>query len=184
MANNFYKIRAATPDDAPLLTQLIAVSAHALSIDYTVDQIEAALGSAFGLDSQLIRDATYYVATVDDIIVACGGWSRRAKLFGSDKVSAGGDGATENLLNPTCDAARIRAFFIHPQWARRGLGRALLAHCESEAAREGFRRIELVATLAGQRLYQNYGYQSAEPFGHTLQDGTVISFVPMRKELV
>ncbi len=176
-----YHLRTATLGDIAALTDLIAGSARDLSAGYSAAQIEAALGSAFGVDVQLISDGTYYVAAIGDRLIACGGWSRRARLFG-----AGGNAAAENtetMLDPSCDAARVRAFFTHPQWARRGLGRTLLGHCESEAQRAGFRQMELVATLAGQQLYENCGYRAVAPVAHTLPDGTLIPFVLMKKAL-
>ena len=116
--------------DRPELERLIADSARGLSrADYTEAQIEAALGTAFGVDSELIRDGTYFVAEAGLEIVGCGGWSRRKTLFGGDRQT----GRTSEPLDPAHDAARIRAFFVRPDWARRGIGRALLARCEEEA---------------------------------------------------
>ena len=123
------RFRTAAPADIPAIEHLISLSARGLSQgDYSDEQIDAALGSALGVDSQLISDRTYYVAEAADALVACGGWSWRKTLFGSDQ----GDRQPEPL-DPASEAARIRAFFVHPDWARRGLGRLLLARCESEA---------------------------------------------------
>ena len=173
-------LRTATLEDVPVLERVIAESARGLSRqDYTDAQVEAALGSAFGVDSELIRDGTYFVAEQGGEIVACGGWSRRQTRFGSDRQP----GRQSAVLDPARDAARIRAFFVRPDWARRGIGKALLERCEAEALAHGFRAVELVATLPGRRLYKAFGYAEGEPFTHRLEDGVTIEFVPMRKEL-
>lgn len=173
-------LRAARLDDVAALERLIAASAHGLSRqDYTAAQIEAALGNAWGVDTELIRDGTYFVAESEGEIVACGGWSRRKTLFGADAQP----GRESELLDPKRDAARIRAFFVHPDWARRGIGRRLLARCEAEARRHGFRSAELMATLPGTRLYGAFGYVGEERVAHPLAGGLTIDFVPMRKAL-
>lgn len=175
-----FSIRRATIEDVPHLERLIAESAHVLSRgDYTTEQVEAALGNAFGVDTELIRDGTYFVVEAGGTIVACGGWSRRRTLFGAD----GRDGRESALLDPVSDAARIRAFFVHPEWARRGIGTALLQRCEDDARAAGFRRTELMATLPGRRLYEARGYRAEEAIEHRLGDGVTIRFVPMRKTL-
>ncbi len=125
---------------------LIAASARELSRDdYTPEQVEGALRGAFGIDTQLIRDGSYFVIEAEGRLAGCGGWSRRRTLFGSD-ARAGRD-ATE--LDPARDAAKIRAFFIHPDFARRGLGTLLLERCEQDAMAHGFTRFELMAHVAG-----------------------------------
>jgi GNAT superfamily N-acetyltransferase len=173
-------LRKASLADRPELELLIAESARGLSgADYTQTQIEAALGTAFGVDSELIRDGTYFAAEAGGALVGCGGWSRRKTLFGGDRQA----GRASELLDPVHDAARIRAFFVRPDWARRGVGRALLARCEAEAVAEGFRAAQLLATLPGQRLYRALGYVGEEPVEHTLSGGILIPFVPMQKQL-
>ena len=176
-----YRLRVATLEDVPGLRVLIASSIRKLGArDYTPPQIEAALQGAFGVDTVLIRDGTYFVAvTQTDQIVACGGWSRRRTLFGSD---ARGD-RDESGLDPRTDAARIRAFFVDPAHARRGLGRAILARSEAEARRCGFRAFELMATLPGVRLYESCGYRGGESVDHPLPGGLTIRFLPMTKRL-
>lgn len=172
-------LRPATPDDIPALQALIADSARGLSRgDYSAAQIEAAIGSAWGVDSELIRDQTYFVAESGGEIVACGGWSRRKTLFGGDQQP----GRQSAVLDPDRDAARIRAFFVRPDRARQGIGRALLERCEAEARAHGFRAAELMATLPGQRLYRAYGYVGEERVEYPLRDGVTIHFVPMRKD--
>lgn len=173
-------IRPATQDDVLALEALITASARVFGRpDYTEAQIEAALGTAWGVDTELVRDGTYFVVEADGAIVACGGWSRRRTLFGADAQP----GRESALLDPTVDAARIRAFFVHPDHGRRGIGRSLLDHCEEAARREGFRAAELMATLPGLRLYGAFGYVSGDAIEHPLPGGLTIRFVPMRKPL-
>jgi GNAT superfamily N-acetyltransferase len=174
-------MRVATIGDKELLDSLIAESSRRLSVgDYTTEQIEAALGSAWGTDTELIRDGTYFVVEDEGRIVACGGWSRRRTLFGAD---AGADRQSEPL-DPTRDAARIRAFFVHPEYARKGIGRALIERCESEARDSGFHSMELMATLPGRRLYETCGYRAGAPIQYPLRSGLTIEFVPMRKDVL
>lgn len=174
-----YRLRIATAADEPFLHGLIARSIRELGAnDYEPAVIEAALLGAFGLDTQLIRDQTYFVIeTGADEIVGCGGWSRRKTLFGSDTREVRDD----SWLDPATDAARIRAFFIDSRHARRGLGRMLLDRCESEAVRAGFTEFGLMATLPGKRLYEACGYVSGESIEHPLPGGLQITFVPMTK---
>jgi GNAT superfamily N-acetyltransferase len=170
--------RKATPADVSGIQILIAASAWGLSGgDYSDAQIEAALQSAWGVDTQLIRDGTYWVAECGELLVACGGWSWRRTLFGSD-AHAGRDADT---LDPTREAARIRAFFVHPGWTRRGLGKELLLHCERDARGHGFQSLELVATLPGERLYRVCGFVSQGAREFELPGNQTITFVPMRK---
>lgn len=175
-----FSIRTATLDDVPVLHQVIAESTRGLMAgDYTQVQLEAALGNAFGVDTELIRDRTYFVVESDQAIVACGGWSRRMTMFGAD----GRADRESALLDPVVDAARIRAFFVRPAWARRGIGRLLLDRCELEAAKAGFRTAELMATLPGERLYAASGYLGDTRIEYDLGGGVHIDFVPMRKAL-
>lgn len=174
------EIRVSTHDDIPTLEPLIGRSVRTLSIgDYSPDQIEAALGDAFGLDSQLIDDATYFTVMVDGEIAGCGGWSFRKTLFGADGRS---DREPESL-DPQVDAAKIRAFFVDAVFARRGIGKALLERCEDEARRAGFTRAELMSTLPGLRLYSRFGYIAGERIDYPLKAGGSIPFVPMEKPL-
>jgi GNAT superfamily N-acetyltransferase len=175
------EIRGATLEDVAGIEALIARSAHQLSSgDYSRDQVEGALRGAFGVDTQLLRDGTYFVAHCDGQLVGCGGWSYRATLFGSD-ARADRD---PRALDPRTDAAKIRAFFVHPAHARRGIGSALLERCESEARTRGFRRLDLMATLPGLRLYRARGYLPGEPVEWPLPGNLTIRFVPMSKALV
>jgi GNAT superfamily N-acetyltransferase len=173
-----YHIRNATLADKCALETLIARSARELSKgDYTPAQVEGALRGAFGVDTQLIHDGTYFAVECDARIVGCGGWSRRRTLFGSD-ARAGRDAGE---LDPRVDAAKIRAFFVDPDYARRGIGRAILEHCESQARLHGFTRFELMATLPGVRLYRECGYVGEERTSYPLGDDLSIEFVPMTK---
>lgn len=175
------QIRRARPDDGPAIEALIARSARGLCIgDYEAANVEAALASAFGLDTQLIRDGSYFVVEQAGALLGCGGWSRRRTLFGSD-ANAQRDAT---MLDPALEPARIRAFFVDPAVARRGIGRALLQRCEAEATAAGFRSFALMATLPGQRLYAALGYVASEPVDHPLAPGLSIRFVPMRRDVV
>jgi GNAT superfamily N-acetyltransferase len=180
MSHREFNLRTASIDDVPELERLIPESVRSLSSGhYSERQIEAALGTAFGVDTQLIRDGTYFVAEAAGKIVGSGGWSRRKTLFGGD---AQPDRQSE-LLDPSRDAARIRAFFVRPDWARRGVARALLEKCEQEARAEGFKSAELVATLPGHRLYSVCGYRGDQRLDYPLVNEVTIEFIPMKKDL-
>ncbi len=148
-------IRLACLEDIPKLTTLIPDSARALQAGYyTSEQIEGALGIVFGVDSQLILDQTYFVAENNHQIVGCGGWSKRKTLYGGD---SGKNNQQDSLLNPDSDSAKIRAFFVHPAWARRGIGSQIMQACELAAECAGFKDVEIIATLAGEPLYTKFG---------------------------
>ncbi len=173
-------LRHALPADVPALQALIARSARGLSTeDYRPSQVEGALRGAFGVDSQLVADRTYFVAQQDDTIVGCGGWSFRSTLFGGD-ARAGRDAST---LDPATQAAKIRAFFVDPPYARRGIGSLLLERCEQEARARGFRQVELMATLPGVKLYGARGYVGSDTVRYDVGMGEHIEFIPMRKQL-
>jgi len=185
-----YEIRKANLTDAPAIEELIKISARGLSAeDYASEQIEEALKGAFGVDTALIRDGTYFVAEADETLVGCGGWSYRKKLFGGDSRpsdSSGDPGAGDSdalELDPRKDSAKIRAFFVHPLWARKGIARAILARCEAEARAKGFKSLELMATLPGIRFYSALGYEGSEPTNYPLAPDLTIKFIPMRKTL-
>ena len=175
-----YVIRRATLEDRAALERLIAESARGLSRgDYSDEQVEAAIASVFGVDTDLIRDGTYYVAEAGGSAVGCGGWSKRRTLFGGDRFAARDSG----YLDPAEESAKIRAFFVHPGWARRGVAGTILETCEREAQAEGFRSLELMATLPGVKLYAARGYEAGERVSYETAEGVRIEFVPMRKEL-
>jgi N-acetylglutamate synthase-like GNAT family acetyltransferase len=175
-----FEVRLATDEDIPALHELIPFSARALSAGfYTPNQIESAITHIFGVDSQLIADSTYFVVATDEQIVGCGGWSKRKTLFGGDQMKDTAD----DLLEPDHDAARIRAFFVHPDWTRRGIGRRIIEACEIAAREAGFRRLELGATLPGEPLYAAMGYTVAERFDIPMPDGEVLPAAHMIKSL-
>ena len=173
-------LRLASRADVPALEALIARSARGLSLaDYRTAQVEGALRGAFGVDSQLLEDATYFAAEEQGALVGCGGWSYRATLFGGDARAE----RDASLLDPHTQAAKIRAFFVDPSKARRGIGSLLLERCEREAKARGFSRAELMATLPGARLYAARGYVGSDTVRYDLGDGESIEFIPMQKEL-
>lgn len=174
-------LRHAQLADIARLNELIATSARVLSNGYySARQIDALIADLFGVDTQLIEDETYFLIERGSKFVACGGWSRRRTLFGGDQAKAGVD----SEFDARTEAARIRAFFVHPRAARQGLGRRLLAHCESEALRAGFHRAELMATLPGEALYRAAGYEPMERVSHAMKSGESASFVRMGRALV
>jgi GNAT superfamily N-acetyltransferase len=174
-------LRKASFDDVPQLQALIGRSARALSQEhYRPAQIEGALRGAFGVDSQLLRDQTYYVVEDAGECVGCGGWSYRATLFGGD--ARGGRDAS--VLDPKAQPAKIRAFFVDPDHARRGIGSLLLEHCEREALLHGFSAVELMATLPGVKLYAVRGYTALPMVQFDVGHGESIEFVPMSKSLL
>jgi GNAT superfamily N-acetyltransferase len=175
-------IRPATIDDIPALEPLISRSVRALSPGYyNAEQIESALIHIFGIDSQLINDGTYYIAEAEQAAVGCGGWSKRKTLYGGDQAKGA---MPDPLLNPAMEAARIRAFYVHPDWARRGIARQILAVCETAAKNANFQAVELVATMPGEPLYQACGYQAIERFEIDLPDGIKLALTKMQKNLV
>lgn len=174
-----FTLRKATLDDRPAIEDLIKASARGLSrADYSMEQIEGAIRTVFGVDTNLIEDGTYFVAESDVEVIGCGGWSKRRTLFGGDQYET----RDESALDPLTEPARIRAFFVHPEHARKGIARAILAACESEAKTAGFRALELMATLPGIKFYEANGYQRMESVELSVGDDVVIRLVPMRKE--
>ncbi len=173
-------VRLATEQDIPPLTHLIPESVRALIVGYYTDrQIESAILHIFGVDSQLIADGTYYAVVAGEKIVGCGGWSKRNTLYGGDQMK----GEADDLLDPARDAARIRAFFVHPNWTRRGIGRSIIEACEAAACQEGFRSMELGATLPGEPLYAAMGYTVTARFDIAMPDGESLPAAHMVKVL-
>ncbi len=186
-------LRLAVPEDVPILRELIEASVRGLQTqDYTPAQIVGALQTVFGVDSQLIADGTYIVAEAEahaisrdgpknapfeSIIVGCGGWSKRKTLYGGDHWT----GREEALLDPLRDAAKIRAFFIHPDWARRSVGSMILEACESAAKSAGFTRYEMGATLTGAKLFGARGYVAVKPISIPLLNGESLPVIHMEK---
>jgi len=178
-------IRLATLDDISTLTTLISISVRTLHASfYTQAEIEGSLSSVYGADTTLIKDGNYFVVTIpvpphngihqnhqkslevkveekaiekaNGRIIACGGWSFRSTLYGGDQFSFRND---DNLMNPETDAAKIRAFFVHPDFTRMGIGGLILDRCEEEAMKKGFKRAEMGSTLAGVDFYRKRGYE-------------------------
>ena len=173
-------ILTATADDIPALQALIQLSGRELSVGfYTPEQIESVNHYVFGVDSSLIDDGSYFLVRDENTLIACGGWSQRRTLYGGDQRRIG----KPEKLDPMLEPARIRAFFVHPDYARKGLGMALLHHCEQAALSAGFSALELIATLPGVPLYQRGGFVEVEQVFDTLPNGVVIPFIKMRKNL-
>jgi GNAT superfamily N-acetyltransferase len=188
-----FLVRIATPQDVPHLRELIEASVRGLQAnDYTPTQIEAALHSVYGVDTQLIADGTYFAVEVAasspripshesqvTAPVACGGWSKRKTLYGGDQYAQREDA----LLDPARDAAKIRAFFVHPNYARRGIGTLILEACEQAARAAGFTRLEMGATLSGVAFYRAKGYAAQENLQVPLANGEMLPIVRMSKEI-
>jgi len=173
-------VRLAQASDLATLRALIPASVRTLSQGYyTPVQIESAIRHVFGLDTQLVADGTYFVAFAGDEIAGCGGWSRRNTLFGGDQMKAGPD----PLLDPELEPARIRAFFVRPDFARRGVGSAIMEACVRAARADGFRALELAATLPGEPLYRAFGFEARERLDTLLPDGVTIPFIRMSRAL-
>jgi GNAT superfamily N-acetyltransferase len=175
-----FRLRKAVPEDIPAMEALIARSAREVGTqDYTPAQTEAAVAHVYGVDTELIRDGTYFVVTIGDEIAGCGGWSRRRTLFGGDHASAR---PTESgLLDPMVDPAKIRAFFVDPRFVRRGIGAALVEECERAALDAGFRTLELMATRTGEKLYAECGYAVVERTAISLPGAVAFPLARMKK---
>ena len=178
------RLRKAVVADIPHLREVIEASVRGLQAeDYSPAQIEGALRSVYGVDSRLIADGTYFVVEIPEAagirIVACGGWSKRKTLYGGDQYSARED----SLLDPARDAAKIRAFFVHPEFARQGIGSLILDACESAAIAAGFRRLEMGATLSGVAFYRAKGYVAIEEQNVPLGNGGALPIVRMAKDV-
>lgn len=175
-----YILRKASVADRPSIEQLIVASARGLSrADYSEEQIEGAIKTVFGVDTNLILDGTYFVADNGGELIGCGGWSKRRTLFGGDQYAT--RDAAE--LDPKTEAARIRAFFIHPEHARKGIARAILDVCEAEAKAAGFQSLELMSRLPGIKLYRACGYEGSDRVELDVGGEATIGLVPMKKDL-
>ena len=179
-SETLWTLRLANNDDIPALEQLIPLSVRSLqAAHYSSAQMDAAIGTVFAVDRQLIADKTYFVAAEENRIVGCGGWSRRKAMFGGDRHHTG----QNTLLDLAHDPARIRAFFVHPSWARRGIGRAILEKCEAAILAAGFHTAELVATLTGEPLYASFNYTVVERYDVPMSNGLSLQVVRMNKRL-
>ena len=173
-------IRKATLEERDAMQQLIAESARHLSrAHYDDQQIETAIATVFGVDTSLIEDGTYFVVEIDGDLAGCGGWSRRKTLFGGDQYAS----RDTAYIDPASEPAKIRAFFIHPDHARKGIARALLNECETEARAHGFRALELMSTLPGIEFYKSCGFTETGNFDLQLTEAVKLPLVPMRKDL-
>ena len=178
-----FHLRQATLEDIPQLRILISASVHSLhTAHYTQAQISGALIHVYGVDTQIIKDGHYFVVTpspANPTLIACGGWSNRSTLFGSDAYIARDD----DLLDPKKDAAKIRALFVHPDWVRKGIGRLIVKASEDAAKEMGFKRLELGATLNGVAFYEQMGYTLVEGGKRETDvgDGLKVGVVKMEK---
>ena len=167
--------------DVPALQELIAQSVRGLSIGfYSQKQIEVSLADVFGVDTGLLDDETYYVITNDGAPVAAGGWSARRTLFGGSHMKPS---AADPRLDPATEPARIRAFFVHPNYARKGLARQLYTRCAHEAYAAGFRNFELMATLPGKPLYDALGFEPIHAVSLPMNGETLLPLVHMRRSI-
>ncbi|MDJ0636941.1 MAG: GNAT family N-acetyltransferase [Xenococcaceae cyanobacterium MO_188.B29] len=173
--------RLAQLSDVSAIEALIPLSVRGLQANYyTPEQMDGALGTVFAVDSQLIRDKTYFVTDHDGEIVGCGGWSRRQTLFGGNNAKV----AEDTLLDPETDPARVRAFFIHPDFARRGIGSLIMRLCEEAIIESRFKHIRIVATLAGEPFYARFGYMVTHRYDIPLNNGKTLPVVDMEKQIL
>ncbi len=177
-------VRKAAHADIPRMREVIEASVRGLQArDYSPSQIDGALKSVYGVDSQLIADGTYFVAEAvfegEPLLVGCGGWSKRKTLYGGDQYA----GRQDSLLDPRSDAAKIRAFFVHPDWARKGIGSLILEACETAAIAAGFTRLEMGATLSGVAFYRANGYIETENQSVPLSNGETLPIIRMTKSM-
>ena len=170
--------RLATEADADRLRVVMDAAIGRLQEGFLTDEQVESSRAIMGIDQQLIADGTYYVVEHDGAVAGCGGWSRRATLYGSDSTP----GRDPQLLDPAVDAARVRAMYTDPAFARQGVGRLILTLCERAAASEGFTRLELMGTMSGQPLYSAYGFVPVE---HIEDDrgGAPVPLVKMEKQI-
>ncbi len=174
------KLRPATIDDVPAIRALIDASVRGLGVGYyTQAEIDESLVTVFGVDSRLLSDGTYFVIDCAGEIAASGGWSKRSKMYGGDQTRATDDAQ----LDPTVDAARIRAFYVSPAWARRGFARQLYTACEAAAVAAGFRRLQLGATLSGVPLYEALGFHAIERADYPMRFGLTLGILRMERAI-
>ncbi len=178
-STGYFRHRLATAADLDALRLLMHAAISELQKPFLdTNQIESSR-TIMGLDTQLIEDGTYFVIELDGKIVGCGGWSRRATLYGGDQTP----GRDSGLLNPAVDPAKVRAMYTHPEYARRGIGRLILSLCEDAARQAGFNKVELMATMSGEPLYRAYGFL---PIESILDDrgGAPVPLLRMQKAVV
>jgi GNAT superfamily N-acetyltransferase len=172
--------RVATPDDMPALRELMRRAIDELQHDFLSPAQVIASHKVMGIDTQLVRDGTYFLLEADGVIAGCGGWSYRATLYGGDDSVVAREPA---LLDPAHDAAKVRAMYTNPDFTRRGIGRRMLALCEDAARQAGFHRVELMGTMAGVPLYRACGYTPVESIESKPIDGVRVPLLRMHKSL-
>ncbi len=170
--------RPAVSADVPALRSLMDAAIGELQKGFLNDDQIASSRAIMGIDSQLIEDGTYFVVEVDGVIAGCGGWSRRATLYGGDQTP----GRDARLLDPAVEPARVRAMYTSPAYVRRGVGRLILSLCEAAAAAEGFRVLSLMATLSGEPLYSAYGFVAIERISDS-RGGVAVPLIRMEKRV-
>jgi GNAT superfamily N-acetyltransferase len=170
--------RLATRADIPALIALMNAAIGELQKPFLTEEQIASSRAIMGLDTQLVDDGTYFVVEQNGVLAGCGGWSRRATLYGGDRLP----GRDEALLDPTKDAARVRAMYTHPSYVRQGIGRLILTLCEDAARGEGFTTVELMATMAGEPLYRACGFEPVEKVVDE-RGGAGVPLLRMRKAL-
>ncbi|MET3106280.1 GNAT superfamily N-acetyltransferase [Oxalobacteraceae bacterium GrIS 1.18] len=171
--------RLATLDDLPALRILMDLSIRTyIGAILSPEQLEASF-EIMGVDTSLISDGTYFVVEHAGQIVACGGWSRRATLYGGDHTT----GRDARLLDPATECARVRAMYVHPDHGRKGIGSLLLALCEKAASSEGFAKLELMSTVSGEQLYLAHGYLIAERVEVPTSTGVAVPLIRMTKRI-
>lgn len=173
-------LRIATRNDIPAIEALMADSMAALLPRFLNEKQVARSSESMGLDTLLIDDGTYFLFYIDDVLVGCGGWSRRKTLFGGNHTS----GRDDAMAEPGVDAAKIRAMYTHPGYTRRGIGRFLIEAGEAAAKAEGFKSMELGSTAPGQPLYEACGYRLLEDLSRPSEDGTIVPVLRMQKDLL
>jgi len=178
MADSMLQHRLARREDLAALSALMDAAIAELQKSFLSGTQIAASRTIMGLDTQLIDDKTYFIVELEGALAGCGGWSRRATMYGGDQSP----GRNAAVLDPAKDAARVRAMYTHPAYVRRGVGRLVLSLCEDAARAEGFRRIELVATMAGEPLYRACGYQPVKSFVDN-RGGAEVPLLAMEKLL-
>lgn len=175
-----FTLRTASLADEPAMNELIQASVRGLSAGfYSATQIESGIRYVFGVDTTLVRDGTFFCVESGAQLVGCGGWSMRQTPYGGDHAKD----ANDLLIDPATEPARIRAFFVHPEWARRGIGRMLLDACVDAARAAGFNSLMLVSTLPGEPLYRSYGFESIEKLVVPLPDGVLLPVVQMGRDI-
>ena len=180
MKGDQWQPRVALEEDQTAIQSLLEASVRKLQTDvYSAAQIEAALGPVYAVDHQLIKDGTYFVVESGGNLIGCGGWSRRKTLYGAGLAQVQPD----HLLDPTQDSAKVRAFFVHPHWARQGVGSAIMQVCERHIRLAGFKSAEMIATLTGEPLYGSFGYEAGERYPISLPNGLELPVVRMTKTL-